>query len=528
MSTAAENCAVPPPDAAVLAPTAPAPAAWSDAVLQRLEGLEAFDQQVSTAVDQLVDGLLALQSQSLPEATAQAVQRAVDTALIQALQTVVPLQVDAIVRDATGPLLAALKSSHDAFESVKVKLTEVEQALNLERAGRDLADVSRMHRKTRSVVFVGNTYFGDNLKYAWLAARRAAAQHGFECWFLPHNDAQERLVRDLGERCLPAAWAQWGPEELTCALSAAVVVTCDHLLHPNPFALPLLAGARQVQLWHGVSIKEIGLRNLPALRGMNPRVARVLRTTGHYASLVGTAAAGEDEWRRWFGFERYAPIGYPRNDVLYRDPTPDDLLNVDTAAYQRACDALRQGRRVVYYAPTFRDANPRWMLDAGLARVAEALRERGDELIVNLHPVEQPLVPELRKALPHVGFVEPRTDAYPLLRCSSMLVTDYSSVMFDYLHLDRPIVLFRPDHADYVNRSRRLFDDKLQVLPGPMAASADELLTLTLPRPRAGDPFAGVRRALLARWFDQHDAHSGERFVALMLGELERAGAGAS
>jgi CDP-glycerol glycerophosphotransferase len=489
-------------------------------MLQRLEGLEAFDRQVSTAVDQLVDGLLALQSQSLPESTSQAVQRAVDAALTQALQTVVPLQVDAIVRNATSPLLAALKSSHDACESVKAKLTEVEQALNLERAGRDLADVSRMHRKTRSVVFVGNTYFGDNLKYAWLAARRAAAQHGLECWFLPHNDAQERLVRDLGERCLPAAWAQWGPEEITCALSAAVVVTCDHLLHPNPFALPLLAGARQVQLWHGVSIKEIGLRNLPALRAMNPRVARVLRTTGRYAALVGTAAAGEDEWRRWFGFERYAPIGYPRNDVLYREPTPDDLLNVDTAAYQRASDALRRGRRVVYYAPTFRDANPRWMLDAGLARIAEALRERGDELIVNLHPVEQPLVPELRKALPHVGFVEPRTDAYPLLRCSSLLVTDYSSVMFDYLHLDRPIVLFRPDHADYVARSRRLFDEKLRELPGAVCESADALLRHLQAAPGDSQRERAVRQRLLGRWFDDTDGRSSERWLRLLLEEL--------
>jgi hypothetical protein len=65
-----------------------------------------------------------------------------------------------------------------------------------------------------------------------------------------------------------------------------------------PRAAALLAGARHVQLWHGVSIKEIGLRNLAPLKHMSARYARVLATCGPFATLVGTAAAAEAEWRR--------------------------------------------------------------------------------------------------------------------------------------------------------------------------------------------------------------------------------------
>jgi CDP-glycerol glycerophosphotransferase len=71
-------------------------------------------------------------------------------------------------------------------------------------------------------------------------------------------------------------------------------------------------------------------------RALGPHFARVLATCGPYARLLGTAAAGEAEWRRWFAFERYAPIGYPRNDVLYREPTAADLAGCDRDTYDRA------------------------------------------------------------------------------------------------------------------------------------------------------------------------------------------------
>lgn len=461
----------------------------------RMAQMEAFGDQVSAAIDQIVNGMLELRAQPVgPDAASRA------------------------MAEATTALATEVGS-------LQAKVRDLEQQLHLERSNRDLAEVSRMHAKSRSVVFVGNTYFGDNLKYAWLACRRAAAERGFACWFMPHTAEQEAIVRGLDAPCLPTAWDQWTADHITVALSAAVVVTSDHLLHPNPYALALLAGARQVQLWHGVSIKEIGLRNLPALRHMSPRVARVLRTAGPYAALLGTTRSGEAEWRRWFGFQRYAPLGYPRNDVLHREPGEEDLLNVDRNAYSRARKARERGQRVLLWAPTFRDANrTQWIIEAGLPAIAQELKRRGDCLVVNLHPVEQPSVPELAKAFPQVTFVAPRTDLYPLLRQCDVLVTDYSSVMFDWLHLKRPVLLFRPDHADYTQRSRKLFDTKLQALPGPCVATADELLS-TLARPgRLDTPeFEAIRARLLAQWFDQPDGAAAQRVVDLVVQELDLA-----
>jgi CDP-glycerol glycerophosphotransferase len=413
--------------------------------------------------------------------------------------------------------------NHD-LAALQTQVQELEQQLQLERTNRDLAEVSRMHPKERTVVFVGGTYFGDNVKYAWLEAQaqaRAAQDDGFQCWFLPFNAEQEKLVRAMGANCLPHQHADWSADHLHTALSAAVAVVSDHLLGANPYAAALLAGARQVQMWHGVSIKEIGFRNLGPLKNMSPQFARVLKTCGRFSSFVGTAGHNEAEWRRWFAFDSYAPIGYARNDVLHRTPAGNDLLNVDMDAYGRAQDFLQRGRKVYLYAPTFRDANPaRWILQAGLDRIAKAVADAGDCLIVNMHPVEQPSVPEIAKSLPGVVFVKPRTDVYPLLTQTSALITDYSSIMFDYLHLDRPVLLFRPDHESYTTRSRKLFDAKLKTPPGPVAQTAQALVDLLKKKPLDNPAHARARQTLAGELYDRRDGTSAERLVQLVRDEL--------
>jgi hypothetical protein len=449
----------------------------------RLQQLEAFSSQASAAIEQLVSAVIEVQ-----QARAEPAPAAVPAAELEAL---------------------------------KSRLRDIEQQLAVDRASRDFAQVSRMHPKARIVVFVGTTYFGCNVKYAFLAAHERAEALGLQAWFLPYNSEQERLVTALGGHCFPASHAAWTTDHIHTALSAAVVVTSDHFLNPNPYAAPLLAGARQVQLWHGVSIKEIGLRNLAPGRALGPHFARVLATCGPYATMLGTAAAGESEWRRWFAFDRYAPIGYPRNDVLHREPTGADLAGCDREAYERACATLARGKRVILYAPTFRDGRPDWVLQAGLGQLAQAASQGGDLLVVNLHPVESPQIPKLAPHLPGVVFVKPRTDLYPLLGKASALVTDYSSVMFDYLHVDRPVLLYRPDHEAYVQTSRKLFDDKLAELPGPLFTDAAALAKAL----RRGDlaqtdAHAQARARLRAQWFDHHDGGSAARLLGVLGEEL--------
>ena len=406
-------------------------------------------------------------------------------------------------------------------EKLDASMAAVREEFDTEQRRQALAQVSRIQPKRRSVVFVGRDYFGDNLKYAYLGALEAAAERGYECWYLPTDAEQEAIVRDLGGQCLPADAATWTAAHLRAALEAAVLVVCEHVtthFHPNPYAAALFAGARWVQLWHGISIKEVGLQNHVGIAQLTPYFAQVLASCGRYASFVGSSAAAEAEWRRWFSFERYAPIGYPRNDVLHREPGARDLVNVDLATLEAMRTTRARGGRTILYVPTFRDGRPEWIREIGLGALAAALAARGDALVVNLHPYEHWLLEGLRQEFAQVHFVRERSDLYPLLAQASVLVTDYSSLMFDFLPLDREIVFFRPDHEAYVQGSRQLYDAKVSRLPGPVAATADALLdALARPQPPAE---AAARRELMQRLFDQVDGRATERLLALIDAEM--------
>ena len=425
--------------------------------------------------------------------------------------------------------IASLERQGEAVVSLARSLKRVAGELELERSCRHLARVSRMAPKSRTVVFVGRWHFGDNLKYAWLAALERAQQAGYECWYLPPDAAQEALVKSLGGACLPCDWRRWSADDFLVAQRTAVLVVADHFFsaayHPNPYAPALFEGARWVQLWHGISIKEVALHSPTRLAELSVFRTQMLDSCGPYAAFIGSSGAAEAEWRRWFAFERYSAIGYPRSDVLMREPSARDLLNVDEQAFDLARATRRAGGRTVLYVPTFRDKELRtWIYQAGLAELAQALAARGDQLIVNLHPLEQAELPRLVARYPQVRFLRQHCDLYPLLREVDLLVTDYSSLMFDFLPLRRPILFYRPDHERYITESRPLYDAKVKQLPGALCETLESLISTLEGDAGALDaPYAPVREELTARLFDRIDDQASQRVARLIEDELELA-----
>ncbi|HEX4511586.1 MAG TPA: CDP-glycerol glycerophosphotransferase family protein, partial [Burkholderiaceae bacterium] len=214
-----------------------------------------------------------------------------------------------------------------------------------------LGVAARISPKERRVVFIGSQGFGGNIKYAWLDFACRAKEWGVECWFAPQTPEQDTLAQSLGLSYFPHDWKKWTREHTGLALRTAVRVTDTHftaLASPNPYPHALFSGAHEVQLWHGISIKEIALRSTMPLGRMSVDHAQNLASC-RMEAFCGSSAAAESEWRRWFNFDRYANLGYPRNDVLLREPTELDLLNVDTVALRAARRVHALGGKVFFY-----------------------------------------------------------------------------------------------------------------------------------------------------------------------------------
>jgi CDP-glycerol glycerophosphotransferase len=425
--------------------------------------------------------------------------------------------------------LAALqKSIVELNRNVLAQLRHVALAVENGQVNERLREAARISPKERRVAFIGGPGFAGNIKYAWLDFAQRAKAWDVECWFAPQTAEQDEFAKALGVPHFPYDWRQWTREHTGAALRTAVRVIDTHhtaIACANPYQHSLFSGAHEVQLWHGISIKEIALRSNVPLQRMSLGHAQNLASC-RMELFCGASAAAEPEWRRWFNFDRYANLGYPRNDVLLREPTELDLLNVDTAALTAARTVRDRGGKVFFYAPTFRDVRDAggamWLQPDTLNALADGLARHGHLLLVNLHPFEQGMQPQFEAACPRVGFVAARTDIYPLLRQADALVTDYSSLMFDFLMTGRPIIWFRPDHEHYIAKSRALYDGKLDRPLGPLATQVDDLVRECAAVDRQNPAYAEIRGELRDQLFDIQDAGASERTSALVLAEVER------
>ncbi|WP_116021605.1 bifunctional glycosyltransferase/CDP-glycerol:glycerophosphate glycerophosphotransferase [Thermomonospora umbrina] len=272
-----------------------------------------------------------------------------------------------------------------------------------------------------------------------------------------------------------------------------------------PAGLRKRRGTKYVQTWHGSAFKRMGL-DQPELknagRGEQQRFRRMVDRYDVFLVRsrhdVGTLAKGMG-----IAPDKLLPVGYPRNDPLVNGGDPKSL-----AALRRSLGL--DGRRVVLYAPTFRtgsDGRPAKHLELPFDPVRFA-RELGDThvLLVRPHYLSSVnLPPGARHAVRDVGGLP---DVTPLLLLSDALVTDYSSVMFDYALLDRPMVFYATDLEEYVGRARGSYFDLAEHAPGPVLDDETALLETLADLDAQRAAHAERRRAFVARFgeYDRGDA----------------------
>lgn len=417
-----------------------------------------------------------------------------------------------------------LQHEASAHQKTLGRIGALETKLNNSLTINSLIQISKIYPKTRRVVFVGSSYFGDNIKYGYLAFAEYARQHNIACHYLTDDVRQHQMLSAAGFSSI-MPFTQYGTIDDFHILSSAKVTVLNDYFYPSPdgssVAYALLRNAKCVQLWHGIPLKEIGLKTFSS--------AEIMASCGTFDSLVATNKSSRDTWAQRFSFHDFAPLGYPRNDVFFRDATTADLLNVDRENLAKAQNERQQNIPVVLYAPTFRNHNGvTWLNDAKLGEIGQYCQTRGYALYVNMHPLEQHAVGQLKQQYPNINFIMPHSDIYPFVKMVDVMVTDYSSLAFDYLLLDRPLVFYRPDHADYISKSRPLIPEREHYSCGETVTSFEDLTNaidraVLAFRTPDQDHHRKSRHALRQELFDHNDGHAGQRVNQLITRYLDEA-----
>lgn len=271
-----------------------------------------------------------------------------------------------------------------------------------------------------------------------------------------------------------------------------------------PHTMAKRPGTVHVQTQHGTPVKMMGmdLRDHPeAAEGMD--FDRLQEAVDRWDYLVSPNPHTSEHFSRAFpGRYELLETGYPRNDRLAL-ATPAEVADV------RARLGLTADQRTVLYAPTHREGQGEYVPLLDLRELAEKLGS-GYTLLVRTHYFHPDGAGDLTTG-PHAAAVVDVSD-YPVVEdlylAADVLVTDYSSMMFDYAVLDRPVVVYAPDWEQY-RRIRGVYFDLLAAPPGAVATEPGALAEALL----AGDPAPAARAAFRERFCPWDDGHAAERVV---------------
>lgn len=266
----------------------------------------------------------------------------------------------------------------------------------------------------------------------------------------------------------------------------------------------LTGGATRVNLWHGNPIKQFPYSWQMTKR----RDADFVVVTSSDRSLE---LFSEISWtvspKSRFEAEQAIPSGYPRNDVLF-DDIPDFLLGVDETVYE---DVQEKSRRntVVGYFPTYRPyetENP-LLQESVMGELNSFLAERKCQLLLKPHHSED--LPPGTGEYSNITVLPSEFDIYPIMNDIDILITDYSSVYFGFLLLDRPIILFPYDLEEYRRRNGFMMD--YSELAGPVSKTVDGLLDWIDHFESGNDGYSQSRREVRSRFYDDVDGNASER-----------------
>jgi teichoic acid ribitol-phosphate primase len=344
-------------------------------------------------------------------------------------------------------------------------------------------------------------HLGGNL--ASIAAELAAQHHGIEVVTLTSRPRQG--WRGPLAAIVPAIKAGYH------LATARVFIVDDHFF--PIYAIRPRRGTTIVQTWHGSgAFKKFGYSVLDKAFGADAASDRRVRMhRGYDVCLVSSTSAAvhfAEAFR--LPIERFrSDLGIPRTDVLFGE---ERIARTVAALRQRY--AIPADRRVVLYAPTFRGdsvmaAHATDDLDLGAMRAALGADH---VLLVKLHPFVRAAAPIAADLTDFAIDVSDHPDINELLLIADVLVTDYSSVIYEFSLLGRPMVFFAPDYVAYEEERGFYFDYRTGV-PGPIAESTEAVIELL----RAGTFDLARVETFRRASFDIADGRSTSRFIEALV-----------
>lgn len=288
----------------------------------------------------------------------------------------------------------------------------------------------------------------------------------------------------------------------------------------------LKKGQTLLQTWHGTPLKRLGFdldkTGGDKLNSVRDNRRRYALNAKRFSYLISPSPECSRRLRTAFGLDRLGKqdiireTGYPRNDMLYT-ATQSDIAAI------RERFGIAEGKRVALYAPTYRDNAHQ----SGVGYIGESMldfdklrKALGEDWVILFRP--HYFIANAFDFSRYAGFVinAAETDEVSeLYLISDVLITDYSSVFFDYANLRHPMIFYMYDMEQYSNEIRGFYSDCGE-LPGPMVhtqeALTEELLSLQNNPQIYADRFGEKYELFRRKYNPLDDGKAAERVLDLL------------
>lgn len=264
-------------------------------------------------------------------------------------------------------------------------------------------------------------------------------------------------------------------------------------------------GQIEVHTMHGTPLKTLGLEDLSSTPEQNETLIK--RTSRwDYVVVQGEFTAGKI--KGCYGVEpQIMRTGYPRTDTMY-NVSPERIAKLKKTLN------IPEGKKVIFYAPTWRIKN---VFDMQLD-IENFRKKLGDDyvLLVRIHHLcsKGYTVPADNKVVFDMGKYHSIEDLYLI---SDILITDYSSAMFDYAILNKPMIFYLYDLEDYATNLRGMYFDIVKEAPGPIVYNNDELVDSIINIDNAMQKCADRVDAFYNTYVNYECANSSQKVAEILL-----------
>lgn len=236
---------------------------------------------------------------------------------------------------------------------------------------------------------------------------------------------------------------------------------------------------RYIQTWHGTPFKKLGLdmdvMDMSGDKDVEKYREEFKRNAQKWQYLISQNKHSTEIFKKAFDFKgEMLEIGYPRNDILFIKNNPEDIEKI------KAKLNIPKNKKIILYAPTWRDnqftkaGEYKFATEMDFDLMCENLKDEY-VMIVKFHYLVKEDI-DWSKYNDFIIECDAQWDIQELYLISDLLITDYSSVMFDYAILKRPMIFFTYDLDNYTKNIRSFYFDIFKEAPGPKFETNEELI----------------------------------------------------